>query len=348
MQFLVFYFLKGSMRFSLLQLPRRRIQPLPHFRSTYVSCLSHNFRVLRHSPGVCSKVKLLRSHNFEPLQQGAMNRTQGLRPKSTVCGLRTRDIEKSEQSNVRHEFLDGQVQANTIISSVSSCFRSIQFCDAKRQILESQNPKQLVRLFVFDIETTGFCKESGRIIEIAIRDLSGGKNSCFHTLINPDQHVPNSHIHGITTNMVNRPDVPRMKDFIPILMHYIRSRQQIPGSLSLFIAHNARGFDVPFLVKEFSRCSMTIPSNWRFLDSAPLGRKLMKSNGSRVYSLQALRQHFDIRPVDEKHRAMSDVNLLSAVLEKMTVDMKLTMADFLERSFEAPDPVDLMKTKKKS
>ncbi|XWS53559.1 hypothetical protein CRYUN_Cryun10bG0011700 [Craigia yunnanensis] len=338
----------GAICFSLLQFPRCRIQPLPHFRSTYIGYLSHNFHILRHSPGVCSKIKLLGSHGFKHFQQGTNNRTQVLRPKSTASGLRTRDIEKNEPSNDRQEFLEGQVQASTIISSVSSCFSSIQFCDAKHQILESQDPKQLVTTFVFDIETTGFCKESGRIIEIAIRDLSGGKNSCFHTLINPDQHVPNSHIHGITTNMVNRPDVPRMKDFIPILMNYIRSRQKIPGSLSLFIAHNARCFDVPFLVKEFSRCSMDIPSNWLFLDTLPLARQLMKLNGSRQFSLQALREHFDIQSVDATHRAMSDVNLLSAILEKMTVDMKLTIADFLEKSFEAPDPMDLMKTKKKS
>ncbi|XVE65562.1 hypothetical protein DITRI_Ditri08aG0009600 [Diplodiscus trichospermus] len=337
----------GAMCFSLLLFPRCRFWSLPHFqiRSTY--SLSHNFQILRHSPGVCSKLKLLGSHGFEPFPQGTINRTQVWRPKSTVSGLRTRVIEKSESSNDGHVFLDGQVQASTIISSASSCFRSIQFCDAKRQILESHDPKQLVRLFVFDIETTGFCKERGRIIEIAIRDLAGGKNSCLHTLINPDQHVPNSHIHGITTDMVNRPDVPRMKDFIPILMHYIRSRQQIPGSLSLFIAHNARCFDVPFLVKEFSRCSMDIPLDCRFVDTCPLAQQLMKSNGSKLFSLQALREHYDIQSVDATHRAMADVNLLSAILEKMTVDMKLTIADFLEKSFKAPDPIDLMKTKKK-
>ena len=70
--------------------------------------------------------------------------------------------------------------------------------------------------------------------------------------------------------------------------------------------------------------------------------------GSRLFSLQALREHFDIQSVDATHRAMSDVNLLSAILEKMTVEMKLTIADFLEKSFEAPDPINLMKTKKKS
>lgn len=301
--------------------------------------------MLRHSSGVCSKVKLLQSLCSESFQQGTTNETLALRPKSTVS--RTRNIEKSEPSKVRHEFLDGEVQPSTVISSVSSCFRSIQYCDAERQILENWDPKQLVNIFVFDFETTSVCRENGRIVEVAFRDSSGGSNSCFHTLVNPDQYVPNSHIHGITTNMVNRPEVPRMNDLIPILMHYVRSRQQSPDIICLFIAHNARCFDVPFMINEFSRCSMDIPSNWLFLDTLPLARQLMKLNGSRQYSLQALREHFDIQSIDGMHRAMSDVNLLSAILEKMTVEMKLTIPDLLEKSFQAQDIIDSMKNKKK-
>lgn len=199
--------ISGAMCFSFLRFPRCRIQTLPHFRPTYVDCLSVNFQMLRHSSGVCSKVKLLQSLCSESFQQGTTNETLALRPKSTVS--RTRNIEKSEPSKVRHEFLDGEVQPSTVISSVSSCFRSIQYCDAERQILENWDPKQLVNIFVFDFETTSVCRENGRIVEVAFRDSSGGSNSCFHTLVNPDQYVPNSHIHGITTNMVNRPEVPR-------------------------------------------------------------------------------------------------------------------------------------------
>ncbi|XP_039067141.1 exonuclease DPD1, chloroplastic/mitochondrial-like [Hibiscus syriacus] len=335
----------GAICISLMQLRSCRIQPLPCFRSACVSCLSHNFHKLRCSHGVCVRG----SNNFEPFQQRKVHRPPVLRPKSTESGLRTRDSTKSEASNVRHEFMDGQVQASSnIVSSVSSCFTSTQFCDAKRQILESQDPKQLVSMFVFDIETTGFCRETGRIIEFAIRDLSGGKNNCLHTLINPDRHVPNSHIHGISTAMVNQPGVPRMNDFIPILLRFIRSRQRIPGSPCLFISHNARCFDVPFLMKEFSLCSMDIPYSYWFFDTGPLGREWMKLNGSRQYSLQALSKHFGIDTTNATaHRAMSDVNILTAIFERMTVEMKLTVADILEKSFKVSDVINLVKTKKK-
>lgn len=69
-----------------------------------------------------------------------------------------------------------------------------------------------------------------------------------------------------------------MGDLIPILLRYVGSRQK-PGGYVVLVAHNARCFDVPFLIKEFSRCSFDIPSNWLFVDTLPLARKVMKSGG---------------------------------------------------------------------
>ncbi|KAK8595253.1 hypothetical protein V6N13_123133 [Hibiscus sabdariffa] len=125
----------GAICISLSQLARCIIQPSLHFRSACVSCLSHNFHKLRHSGGVGC---VLESHDFKPFQHGTMHRPKVSRPKSTVSGLRTRYIKKSEASNARHELLDGQVQPSSNI--VSSCFTSIQFCKAKPQISESRDP----------------------------------------------------------------------------------------------------------------------------------------------------------------------------------------------------------------
>lgn len=69
-----------------------------------------------------------------------------------------------------------------------------------------------------------------------------------------------------------------MKELIPILVEYIQSRQK-PGGQVLWIGHNARSFDVPFLIKEFSRCSIEIPKDWIFMDTLPLARELVKSGG---------------------------------------------------------------------
>lgn len=84
-----------------------------------------------------------------------------------------------------------------------------------------------------------------------------------------------------------------MEDLIPILLQYVRSRQQ-PGGYVLWVAHNARSFDVPFLYKEFSRCSTEVPQNWRFVDTLPLGREVMKSKGQSFSSLETCFMSHDI------------------------------------------------------
>ena len=62
-----------------------------------------------------------------------------------------------------------------------------------------------------------------------------------------------------------------MEDLIPILFQYVRSREK-PGGDVLFVAHNARCFDVPFIICELRRYSIKIPPNWLFLDTLPLAR----------------------------------------------------------------------------
>lgn len=72
-----------------------------------------------------------------------------------------------------------------------------------------------------------------------------------------------------------------MEDLIPILLQYVRSRQKAGGYV-VWIAHNARTFDVPFLISELRRCSYSIPSNWLFIDTLPLAREAMKKYGGII------------------------------------------------------------------
>lgn len=64
-----------------------------------------------------------------------------------------------------------------------------------------------------------------------------------------------------------------MEDLIPILLQYIKSREK-QGGYVLWIAHNGRAFDAPFLIHEFIRCSTELP----------LGRELIKSSGILLLS----------------------------------------------------------------
>lgn len=82
----------------------------------------------------------------------------------------------------------------------------------------------------------------------------------------------------------------RMKDLIPIMIQFIESRQK-PNGYVLLVAHNARTFDVPFLLEEFNRCSFDIPPNWLFLDTLTLARELTKLDGLSLSSALRLCVH---------------------------------------------------------
>uniref|UniRef100_A0A0A9DQF6 Exonuclease domain-containing protein n=1 Tax=Arundo donax TaxID=35708 RepID=A0A0A9DQF6_ARUDO len=199
-------------------------------------------------------------------------------------------------------------------------------------------------VLVFDIETTGFLHKDHRIIEFALRDLSGGKNCTFETLINPERNVPQvvAAVTSIGTDLVCRPDIPRFSDVLPTLLAYVRSRQA-PGKPVLWVAHNAKNFDVPFLAQEFARCSAEIPADWFFVDSLSLARKLVKSEVKlagekrRLVNLEALRERYGICSEDTAHRAMRDVTILSQVIQKITFDLKLTYEGLKNESVRASD-----------
>nr|XP_043621179.1 exonuclease DPD1, chloroplastic/mitochondrial [Erigeron canadensis] len=234
---------------------------------------------------------------------------------------------------------------NTSSVEISEC-KSVHI---EQKILEEKHLYVLPTIICFDIETTGFSRVDDRIIEFASRDLSGGDNSTFQTLVNPDKSVVNTYVHGISSYMVSKPGVPRMKELIPILVQYVKSRQK-PGGKTILTAHNGKSFDVPFLINEFNRCGYEIPPDWLFMDTMSLARDLIKAEGTKLSSksLQALREYYGITLTGRAHRAMSDVNVLALVLQKMTHDLKLTVSCLLQNyTFTAPETSSSNNSKKK-
>ncbi|BAT86100.1 hypothetical protein LR48_Vigan03g264100 [Vigna angularis] len=325
----------GSMIFSLLNLPRCRIQRL----ANYWGETFHSFST------TCGNKSSIRpvGYRIHGLQGG--QRKKWTRPIST----NSEGKGSTKSKSIKHEILSETIIAGATIDvnkTQLDQFQEIQYRDIKQEIAQNKDLSSLVTVIVFDIETTGLSRENERIIEIALRDLQGGENSTFQTLVNPQREVPNSRIHGITTHMVNKPDVPRMEELIPILLQYVRSREK-PGGYVLFVAHNARCFDVPFIINEFRRCSANIPCNWLFSDTLPLGRELIKSEGTKLSSssLAALRDLYGIKGDGPAHRAMEDVNTLSLILPRLTSDLKLTLSSLVEKSFKESD---IIKKKKNS
>ncbi|KAL2511801.1 Exonuclease DPD1 [Abeliophyllum distichum] len=313
------------MCFSLLQIPRCKIHTLTN------SWWGNLYKFGRGS--VCnSSFKVLGSDKYE--FEGGYSKRWIRRSVITETGGNKNTL--SSKTSIRHEISEetSSIKLNTYELETTEIERSRYYVQQK--IADNKDLESLVTFIVFDIETTGFGRENNRIIEIALQDIRGGENSTFQTLVNPGRYVPNTHIHGISSNMVNRSGVPRMEQLIPILLQYIQSRQ-IPGGDVVLIAHNARTFDVPFLKREFSRSSYEIPPDWLFVDTLPLARAVMKSKGSKVpskVSLQALREYYGIPLVGSAHRALSDVHSLALVLQRLTYDLKLPISGLLESSFK--------------
>jgi len=184
------------MYFSILQVPRCRISP------TLGNSWRESFHSLSRSDGNSSSFKLLGSKIYG-LDRGH-NKKWTRRPVTTNAEGRNKTTQHSKPSNIMHGILDGVVSKSATINvnkEEINQFQKIQYCDIQQKISENKD--------LAGLETTGFGREKARIIEIGLQDLLGGENSTFHTLVNPQCYVPNPHIHGITSHMVNRPDVPR-------------------------------------------------------------------------------------------------------------------------------------------
>ncbi|XP_010259417.1 PREDICTED: exonuclease DPD1, chloroplastic/mitochondrial-like isoform X2 [Nelumbo nucifera] len=342
----------GPLCFSVLQHERRRVSSLlkrsPFLKPrTQAGFWSENFNTLRGRVGNICSFYLNGSGTHGPSVRGYYSGKWKQHYMTMKIGG-NESTQSIKLYSFKHEVFDRKVTVGTkftINKSENGESERVEYCDIQQKIADSRVLDQHVTFFVFDIETTGLSRKNERIIEIAIQDLLGGKNSTFQTLVNPERVVLNSHVHGITTSMVNRPDVPRMGDLIPILKEYVKSRQK-PGGIIVWAAHNARSFDVPFLIKEFSRCSIEIPPDWVFLDTLPLARLLMKPDGSKLDSIsqQSLREYYGIPMVGSAHRAMSDVQTLSRILQKMTFDLKMPIVSLVERCFKASDLINTKKS----
>jgi len=148
-----------------------------------------------------------------------------------------------------------------------------------------------------DIETTGGSYRNSRVLEVAAIRVEGGQIVReFHSLINPDTHVPSfiTQITGITSEDVV--DAPRFEDIADEL------REVMDGAI--FIAHNVR-FDYSFLKAEFAQTD--IHFNPKLLCTVRLSRALYP--GQTGHSLEKLIARHNI-PVKARHRAMDDTRAI--------------------------------------
>lgn len=148
-----------------------------------------------------------------------------------------------------------------------------------------------------DIETTGGSYRTSRVLEVAAIRVEGSQVVReFHSLVNPDTHIPAmiTKITGITSGDIV--DAPRFEDIADEL------REVMDGAV--FIAHNVR-FDYSFLKAELA--TVGIQFQPKMLCTVRLSRALYPNHNG--HSLEKLIARHNI-PVAARHRAMDDTRAI--------------------------------------
>lgn len=160
-----------------------------------------------------------------------------------------------------------------------------------------------IEFAVIDFETTGFSPSKNRIIEIGVvrTDASGKTLAEYQSLIQPDQDVGRTDIHGISaTDLVN---APYFREVLHDLAHILNG--------AILVAHNAK-FDFSFLEFELDRAEAA------FADVDGLCTLellyLVLPRGRR--KLSQCCEHFGI-PLGNLHSALDDARMASQLFTKL-------------------------------
>ncbi|MFN3939660.1 MAG: exonuclease domain-containing protein [Chitinophagales bacterium] len=160
---------------------------------------------------------------------------------------------------------------------------------------------------IVDIETTGGRADYHGITEIAVIVHDGNqKIDSFHTLLNPQQFVPEfiMQLTGITNEMVE--SAPLFADIAEELYAILKDK--------IFVAHNA-GFDYAFLKYAFESHGYIF--NLKKLCTVRLSKKVFP--GLRSYNLGRLSEALHVQ-IHNRHRAMGDAaataEIFSLIVQK--------------------------------
>lgn len=159
---------------------------------------------------------------------------------------------------------------------------------------------------VVDVETTGFCAVSERVIEVAVvRVRDGEVIDEFSTLVDPGRPVHNTEIHGITTPDVS--SAPTWAQLAPTLLSHL--------SGAVMVCHHA-AFDYPFLSQEFRRVEIDIAA-------IPTLCTLVTARSQldlRDYKLSAVVERITGIWPDYEHTALGDARATTRLLRGFLYD----------------------------
>lgn len=154
---------------------------------------------------------------------------------------------------------------------------------------------------VVDVETSGFRPGHARVLSVAALalDPDGNVENSVVSLLNPGVDPGPTHVHGITTEMLE--DQPTFADIVPALAELMHGRT--------LVAHNA-AFDYSFLTAEAELVGATLPVD-TVMCTVELSRRL--DLGVENLRLETLARHWNV-PQTRAHDAFDDALVLSRVL----------------------------------
>lgn len=166
-----------------------------------------------------------------------------------------------------------------------------------QQHLSALLPEGAHGFAVFDLETTALSIHSARIVEIALVlvDPDGSVTDEWVSLVNPQESISNSRIHGISDAMVRTAPV------------FAELAQTIAGHLHgrVLVAHNLNSYDLPILKRHFAEVPGLSVELGDGIDTMPHPRRKLST---------LCRQHGIELKDDDAHTALGDTRALAALL----------------------------------
>ncbi|KAL0024844.1 hypothetical protein WJX79_004631 [Trebouxia sp. C0005] len=275
--------------------------------------LSDNTAGLRPANGAAAS-----SHSSVAQPSQLLSHTKGMSSADWVVSGRARSMNRVD---------DGMQQPGAALHKLQN-WRAAQHGDMMREVMLSDEVRDFLaqpisgpcRPIIFDLETTGRCMPSERIIELAV--IGGHSGQVFSSLVN-SEGVPSSpsafQAHGITNQESWHPSTPSFGRVMSQMLEFVRQECSGPeGGTPVLIAHNGKTFDYKFLDQECKRWNFQLPRDWQWMDSLLLAKDCVKSTPEeKAYrGLQALRERFGIAP-NQAHRALADCEILLSILPRL-------------------------------
>jgi len=184
-----------------------------------------------------------------------------------------------------------------------------------------ENFENRTRLFIFDLEFIGDVKnlKGCYIWEIAVFSVT--RNSWFSRVIDPDKKMqvfpkpPIPEIPQLKREFLERENAITWDHAFKELCEWV-SQDATVCTIPVFISHNTFRADKPIMELECERYKMRLPSNWYFFDSLHYSRDVIRNSGN--YSLSGLHQNIFHEPIQNVHRARSDVKACIRILVYLT------------------------------